>query len=113
MIFVQKCVVSSRVWKIHSLTEAKSTTVGASVKSKNALRVRTLLRPHNDFPQDFAVVETTQFTEPAHVLYTVLPVDLSAGDVQAVNEDPAHVPKPIPRPNARWSFQVPLTSSLR
>jgi hypothetical protein len=112
MNFVQKCVVSSRVWKIHSLMEAKSTTVGASVKSKNALRANTS-QILQRLPQDFAVTETTQFTEPAHVLYTVLPVDLSAGDVQAVNEDPAHVPKPIPRPNARWSFQVPLTSSVR
>lgn len=63
--------------------------------------------------EDFTMVETAQFTEPAHVLYTVLPVNLSAGDVQAVNADLAHIPKPIPRPNARWSFQVPLTSSLR
>ena len=64
-------------------------------------------------PQDYEIVEATQFTEPAHVLYTVLPIDLPSGDIQAVNVDSTHVPKPILRPNAKWSFQVPLISSLR
>lgn len=61
----------------------------------------------------FNVVETAQFTEPAHVLYTIHTIDLSQGDTQAINADNTHLPKPVIRPNAKWSFQVPLTSSLR
>lgn len=113
--FVQVYMVSSRVWKIHSVTEANSGAYWGLVKSKDIswFRARSISRISFHLPQDYEIVETAQFTEPAHVLYTVLPIDLSAGDIQAMNADSTHVPKPILRPSAKWSFQVPLTSSLR
>ncbi|KAF8306077.1 hypothetical protein DL93DRAFT_2172249 [Clavulina sp. PMI_390] len=83
----------ARIWKIHSIVETRPGWIHG--------------------PKMYNVVETAQIREPAHVAYTVYPMNLAAEDVQALNANSAHVPKPVVRPMGRWNFAVPLTASLR